>query len=107
MRTKRTRRSRAQIAAIVRQWPHSGLNVEAEARRLGVGTATIQRWRKLVKSRTSPDGAAEFLEIPLPNAHSGATPALRLSWPDGFALEWLGPLTAETAHTLLRGLGRS
>lgn len=107
MRTKRIRRSREQIAAIVRQWPHSGLNAEAEAKRLGVGLATIQRWRKLVNPQASPGGAAEFLEIPLPNAPSGATPAFRLSWPDGFALEWLGPLTAETAHTLLRALGRS
>ena len=80
---------------------------DAEAKRLGVGLATIQRWRKLVNPQASPGVAAEFLEIPLPNGPSGATPAFRLSWPDGFALEWLGPLTAETAHTLLRALGRS
>jgi hypothetical protein len=34
-------------------------------------------------------------------------PTLRLCWPDGFAVEWMGGVDAETTGALLRGLGRT
>lgn len=101
------RRSREQISAIVSRWPSHGLNVVLEAKRHGVGVATIHRWRKLADGSPSGSEAAEFLEVSVPPSPRSAAPTLRLCWPDGFTLEWMCSVNPETTASLLRSLGRA
>ena len=107
MKTKRARRSREQISAIVCEWPRKGLNVAVEAGRHGVSVGTIQRWRKLASGTPAHGQDAEFLEVAVPPTSRSVMPGLRLCWPDGFAVEWMGDIDPETTGALLRGLGRT
>ena len=107
MKTKRMRRSRGRILAIVSQWPVAGLDVVKEARRHQVGIATIQRWRKLAGHAGSTNPTPDLLEVAIPSHEPPQSPTLRLCWPDGFALEWSGEIHLQTACELLRKLGRA
>jgi len=99
--TKRLRRSRQEIAAVVAGYRQSGLTQRAYAKQVGVSLASIARWVH-GKGQGGAAAPAGFAAVQLRAEPAAEGSTIKIRWPEGIEVELPRSLGEPTLRRCLR-----